>query len=291
MSHSNHQRGCEYPSPHITHVAGSLKSTERHLSTGHLIGHHPSTTLIPQQLTPSLYAGRAAMAPSPELRIDTSVVYDLSPPSTKSLSRQGLKPESAQPSGDRRLRNLSPTSTSSTLSLVSPTPSSTNASSLSVHAPTASASYTTTVISDTVASPPAIYVSERSSPEYVLAMHDFIPQQKNATCLAFRAGQIIHVLNRDSSGWWDGELDGKRGWFPSNYVNGDLGLLADDVMASVPVSLKCPSKPIILCLLIRGSSAWGQVILTLNLQCQWLHLRAQHRRGRARFLETTTVHH
>ncbi|ETW81677.1 hypothetical protein HETIRDRAFT_36712 [Heterobasidion irregulare TC 32-1] len=88
------------------------------------------------------------------------------------------------------------------------------------------------MISDTVASPPAIYVSERSSPEYVLAMHDFIPQQKNATCLAFRAGQIIHVLNRDSSGWWDGELDGKRGWFPSNYVNGDLGLLADDVMAS-----------------------------------------------------------
>ncbi len=69
---------------------------------------------------------------------------------------------------------------------------------------------------------------ERSQPEYVLAMHDYLPDQRNATCLAFRAGQVIRVLNRDPSGWWDGELDGGRGWFPSNYVNGDLALLADE---------------------------------------------------------------
>ena len=49
-------------------------------------------------------------------------------------------------------------------------------------------------------------------------MHDFTPDHRNATCLAFHAGQIIHVLNRDPSGWWDGEVDGRRGWFPSNYV-------------------------------------------------------------------------
>ena len=69
---------------------------------------------------------------------------------------------------------------------------------------------------------------ERPQPEYVLAMHDYIPDQRNATCLGFLAGQVIRVLNRDSSGWWDGELDGSRGWFPSNYVNGDLALLADE---------------------------------------------------------------
>lgn len=55
--------------------------------------------------------------------------------------------------------------------------------------------------------------------EYVLAMHDFAPEHQNANCLSFQAGQVIHVLNRDNSGWWDGELEGKRGWFPSNYVN------------------------------------------------------------------------
>jgi hypothetical protein len=49
-------------------------------------------------------------------------------------------------------------------------------------------------------------------------MHDFTPDHRNATCLAFQAGQVIHVLNRDPSGWWDGEVDNRRGWFPSNYV-------------------------------------------------------------------------
>ncbi|KAJ6585127.1 ras guanine nucleotide exchange factor domain-containing protein [Mycena capillaripes] len=70
--------------------------------------------------------------------------------------------------------------------------------------------------------------------EYVLAMHDYAPQNQNATCLSFRAGQVIHVLNRDSSGWWDGELEGRRGWFPSNYVNVDVNVFAeeDDPVAS-----------------------------------------------------------
>ncbi|KAJ4494094.1 SH3 domain-containing protein, partial [Lentinula edodes] len=53
---------------------------------------------------------------------------------------------------------------------------------------------------------------------YILAMHDYEPQHNISTCLSFRAGQVIQVLNRNASGWWDGELEGKRGWFPSNYV-------------------------------------------------------------------------
>ncbi|EUC63387.1 Ras guanine-nucleotide exchange-like protein [Rhizoctonia solani AG-3 Rhs1AP] len=58
----------------------------------------------------------------------------------------------------------------------------------------------------------------RGESEYVIALHDFEPVNGNTTCLAFRAGQLVHVLNRDSTGWWDGELEGRRGWFPSNYV-------------------------------------------------------------------------
>ncbi|KAG2135275.1 hypothetical protein DEU56DRAFT_715761, partial [Suillus clintonianus] len=50
---------------------------------------------------------------------------------------------------------------------------------------------------------------------FVLALHDFHPQHQNATSLSFRAGQVIRVLNRDSR---DGEINGQRGWFPSNYV-------------------------------------------------------------------------
>jgi len=60
--------------------------------------------------------------------------------------------------------------------------------------------------------------------DVVLALHDYFPQHQNATCLSFKTGQIIRVLNKDASGWWDGELEGRRGWFPSNYVSTDFSL-------------------------------------------------------------------
>ncbi|KAA1096139.1 hypothetical protein PGT21_005999 [Puccinia graminis f. sp. tritici] len=78
-------------------------------------------------------------------------------------------------------------------------------------------------------SPPAV-------DDLVLALYDF-PATTPSTnrCLSFKAGQVIRVVNRDKSGWWDGEMiqtskaanvstDGrfppaKRGWFPSNYVS------------------------------------------------------------------------
>ncbi|KAI0304490.1 ras guanine nucleotide exchange factor domain-containing protein [Multifurca ochricompacta] len=112
---------------------------------------------------------------------------------------------------------------------MSPTASSTNASTSSLLLPQAPSVYSATTI-DTYTSAD-LSPSEGSQPEYVLAMHDYVPEQRNATCLAFRAGQVIRVLNRDPSGWWDGELDGNRGWFPSNYVNGDLALLTDGDLA------------------------------------------------------------
>ncbi|VDB86882.1 unnamed protein product [Peniophora sp. CBMAI 1063] len=156
------------------------------------------------------------------LRIDTSIARSPGPSSAHSY-RSGLAP----PSATIRVRAPSPASATSTTSYASPIPSS-NASTSSLLIPTDSGTYST---------PPtslASYKSRTPTPEpqvmadYVLAMHDFIPEHNNATCLSFRAGQVIHVLNRDPSGWWDGELDGSRGWFPSNYVNGELGLLVDD---------------------------------------------------------------
>ncbi|WVF72599.1 hypothetical protein IAT40_007417 [Kwoniella sp. CBS 6097] len=38
------------------------------------------------------------------------------------------------------------------------------------------------------------------------------------SALSFVAGDLIQVFAKLESGWWDGMLDGKRGWFPSNYV-------------------------------------------------------------------------
>ncbi|SNX83382.1 probable guanyl nucleotide exchange factor Sql2 [Melanopsichium pennsylvanicum] len=62
--------------------------------------------------------------------------------------------------------------------------------------------------------------------EHVVALHDF--NSNNATCLSFQAGQVIKVYNRDPSGWWDGELNGQRGWFPSNYVDQEAVYVSDD---------------------------------------------------------------
>lgn len=36
--------------------------------------------------------------------------------------------------------------------------------------------------------------------------------------LDFFANDIITVVQEDNSGWWTGEIDGRRGLFPSNYV-------------------------------------------------------------------------
>ncbi|KAH9812445.1 ras guanine nucleotide exchange factor domain-containing protein [Melampsora americana] len=67
--------------------------------------------------------------------------------------------------------------------------------------------------------------------DFVVAIHDFTAVSSGSNiCLSFSAGQVIRVLNRDGSGWWDGETvavsedeEGTvtapcRGWFPSNYV-------------------------------------------------------------------------
>merc|ERR1711862_342602 len=36
--------------------------------------------------------------------------------------------------------------------------------------------------------------------------------------LTFREGDIITILQKDPAGWWEGELNGQKGWVPANYV-------------------------------------------------------------------------
>lgn len=128
-----------------------------------------------------------------------------------------------------RARSDSVASTSSSISVESPPPSS-SGSSTSVHLLSSGLEADGGVQSaDLHSTSPSADETVRIQPaasEFVLALHDFIPQQQNATCLCFRAGQVIHVLNRDPSGWWDGELNGQRGWFPSNYVSADESVIS-----------------------------------------------------------------
>ncbi|KAG5983086.1 hypothetical protein E4U55_000842 [Claviceps digitariae] len=50
---------------------------------------------------------------------------------------------------------------------------------------------------------------------YVRALYDY--EADDRTSLSFHQGDIIQVITQLDSGWWDGVINGVRGWFPSNY--------------------------------------------------------------------------
>ncbi|EHB15999.1 Intersectin-2 [Heterocephalus glaber] len=50
----------------------------------------------------------------------------------------------------------------------------------------------------------------------VIAMYDYVANTDDA--LNFSKGQLINVMNKDDPDWWQGEINGVTGLFPSNYV-------------------------------------------------------------------------
>jgi son of sevenless-like protein len=43
-------------------------------------------------------------------------------------------------------------------------------------------------------------------------------QPDDSSLLAFRQGDVIQVVAKLETGWWDGSCRGNRGWFPSQFV-------------------------------------------------------------------------
>ena len=50
---------------------------------------------------------------------------------------------------------------------------------------------------------------------YVRAKYNY--EASDRAILSFCEGDVIQVLTQLESGWWDGVINGVRGWFPSNY--------------------------------------------------------------------------
>ncbi|KAK6487059.1 rho guanine nucleotide exchange factor 7-like isoform X1 [Huso huso] len=65
-------------------------------------------------------------------------------------------------------------------------------------------------------------------------------QQTNEDELSFAKGEIIHVLRVEEGGWWEGMLNGKSGWFPSNYVREVKG--SEKPVSPKSATLKSPPK-------------------------------------------------
>nr|XP_020456385.1 rho guanine nucleotide exchange factor 7-like isoform X3 [Monopterus albus] len=61
-------------------------------------------------------------------------------------------------------------------------------------------------------------MSEGSGCGQFLVKARFPFQQTNEDELSFSKGDIISVSRQEEGGWWEGSLNGKTGWFPSNYV-------------------------------------------------------------------------
>ena len=57
--------------------------------------------------------------------------------------------------------------------------------------------------------------------------------------MKFKKGDIITVTQKEDGGWWEGTLDGRTGWFPSNYVEelardnkpSPTGVMTEEVLA------------------------------------------------------------
>uniref|UniRef100_A0A674MR96 Growth arrest specific 7 n=1 Tax=Takifugu rubripes TaxID=31033 RepID=A0A674MR96_TAKRU len=62
--------------------------------------------------------------------------------------------------------------------------------------------------------------------------------------LSFDAGEIIRVVQALPGGWWEGERDGHRGWFPSSYVQIlEVSTPIDDLQDPLPPQWKCYMSP------------------------------------------------
>lgn len=53
--------------------------------------------------------------------------------------------------------------------------------------------------------------------------HDSNPRE-----LSFREGGQVQVITRRESGWYDGVINGKRGWIPGNYLDFPNVLICND---------------------------------------------------------------
>ncbi|XP_061564580.1 growth arrest-specific protein 7 isoform X2 [Cololabis saira] len=83
---------------------------------------------------------------------------------------------------------------------------------------------------------------------YCRSLYGFSGEQHQQG-LSFQAGELIQVLQALPGGWWEGERDGNRGWFPSSYVQvlertASLSQLpVEDLKDPLPSHWRCYMSP------------------------------------------------
>ncbi|KAL3044654.1 hypothetical protein OYC64_013025 [Pagothenia borchgrevinki] len=64
----------------------------------------------------------------------------------------------------------------------------------------------------------SVEMSENGGGGQLMVKARFNFKQNNEDELSFNKGDLIHVMRQEEGGWWEGALNTKTGWFPSNYV-------------------------------------------------------------------------
>ncbi|XP_061581595.1 rho guanine nucleotide exchange factor 6 isoform X2 [Cololabis saira] len=64
----------------------------------------------------------------------------------------------------------------------------------------------------------SVEMSENGGGGLLMVKARFNFKQNNEDELSFNKGDLIHVTRQEEGGWWEGSLNSKTGWFPSNYV-------------------------------------------------------------------------
>ena len=115
-----------------------------------------------------------------------------------------------------------------------------------------------------------LYATER-----VVALFAYTAQHSDE--LSFKKDDIITILERGSDpDWWKGELDGRSGLFPANYIRpltADCMLLCTPICTSVPRTYSYYSTTIPLLLLAlrsnsRPTHAYKVTTLSLCARCR-----------------------
>uniref|UniRef100_A0AAQ4QA08 Rho guanine nucleotide exchange factor 7 n=1 Tax=Gasterosteus aculeatus aculeatus TaxID=481459 RepID=A0AAQ4QA08_GASAC len=82
-------------------------------------------------------------------------------------------------------------------------------------------------------------MSENSGQQLLVrARFNFL--QNNEDELTFDKGDLIGVIRQEEGGWWEGIINGRTGWFPSNYVREVKG--SDKQVSPKSGTLKSPPK-------------------------------------------------
>uniref|UniRef100_A0AAQ5YSJ9 Rac/Cdc42 guanine nucleotide exchange factor (GEF) 6 n=1 Tax=Amphiprion ocellaris TaxID=80972 RepID=A0AAQ5YSJ9_AMPOC len=64
----------------------------------------------------------------------------------------------------------------------------------------------------------SVEMSENGGGGQLMVKARFNFKQNNEDELSFSKGELILVTRQEEGGWWEGTLNGRTGWFPSNYV-------------------------------------------------------------------------